>query len=417
MCTFEYELSPICARVLLKALCACYKHSDQLRISPLVSNNGTPFGAVISSVDTAGVSIISFEFDRIFFDSIRANDGQNHSLDSKGTAFNSRVVSRAFRNVSPNRILGLVVTLQRSSMCLKFIWKSGITSSRIVPASDPNENLELLPATACPSGQLARVILSLSPRYLNDLLGLVPDTPQLWALTMSHERDENISRGSVIRMSNATEGVVDTSALVGLTITQAELNRNSSYFLPQQLPIGYSFKLPLTELKSIASIATDDTLKESFSILFGFSHVTPSFGDGAMVITVHAANTSATDTSAVRGFSIKLWAKTRAPENTSDEPAFEQLNLDDIDPPESAESRKVPGSFIDEEDDALFVQALNAIENTPVQHSPFIVNSTDPNTAPQSSEDPLPEWEDEIPSTPSCAPCRLDNFDDLWNSS
>jgi hypothetical protein len=71
---------------------------------------------------------------------------------------------------------------------------------------------------------------------------------------------------------------------------------------------------------------------------------------------------------------------------------------------------------VDEEEDALFVKALDELEHTPVQNSPFIVLSTDPNTAHQSSLDPIPEWEDEIPSTPSCAPCRLDNFDDLWNS-
>jgi hypothetical protein len=415
MSQLEYYLTPICSRVLLKALCACYKHSDQLCFNPF-RRNGEPVGAVLSSIDTAGVSIMSFEFDHVFFSSIHELGYPEDLRQLNELVFNSRVVSRAFRNVSPNRIQGLKIILQPSSMSLTFLWKNGIKSSRKVEASDPSENIALIEATAIPSGRIPRVILSLSPRYLSDLLGLVPDNPQLWALTISHERDENISRGSVIRMTNSTQGVVDTSALVGLTITQAELNRNSSYFVPRQLPIGYSFKLPLTELKSIASLAADDTLKESFSILFGFSHVASSFGDGAMVITVHAANTSATDPSPVRGFSIKLWSKTKAPENTSDELAFEELNIDEIDPPESAESRKVGGSFVDEEEDALFVKALDELEHTPVQNSPFIVLSTDPYTAQQSSLDPIPEWEDEIPSTPSCAPCRLDNFDDLWNS-
>jgi hypothetical protein len=381
MDSYVFELNPVACRILLKIFCACQKHSEFVRLDFSSADRLS-----ISSLDTAGVSILSFQLNNSFF----ALQGRMEETGNGRVQFltlGSKHITKAFKNVSPNKILKSRLTICDSEIRFHFYWRNGVESVRCVRGSEPPDGDAFLPLTlSSPSQSLPHIAMSLSAKYMTDLLSLVPDSPALWALTVTHQRDENVSRGSVLHFTNAAQGMTDTSSVVGVTVSHSELNRNSSYFVPSQLPMDYPLRIPLVELKAIASLGSDDTMKECYPIIIGFSAASSEFAEGRNLVTVHMTNSSQSDMSAVQGLSAKLWYKCSAPALSEHTPT--ETCGDDID-----------------QDDLLLLQAMDAIERTPVQSTPFIVNTGETAL--------IPEWDQEIPSTPSH---RGDVLDDLWNS-
>lgn len=376
-----FELNPISCRILLKIFCACQKHSEYARLDLSQVDKLS-----VSSVDSAGVSILSFQLDSTFF-SLQSRAENRSSVLSRFLTLGTKHTTRAFKGVSPNKILKSRLTICDSEIRFHFYWRNGVESVRCVRGSEPTDGDASLPLSLSSSSQpLPHIAMSLSAKYMTDLLSLVPDSPALWALTVTHQRDENVSRGSVLYFTNAAQGVTDTSSVVGVTVSHAELNRNSSYFVATQFPMDYPLRIPLAELKAIASLGSDDTMKDCYPIVIGFSAAGSEFAEGRKLVTVHMTNSSQSDACIVQGLSAKLWYKCNAPLVPDHTPI--DTCQDEID-----------------QDDLLLLQAMDAIERTPVQSTPFIVNTGETAL--------IPEWDQEIPSTPSH---RGDVLDDLWNS-
>jgi hypothetical protein len=332
MATYEIEMSPISVKLLLKAFGSCQRQAELIRLSPyLIGPTKTFAGLRLSSIDNAGVCITSFQFDSVFFTGVRRTAvSSDPDFDA---LLNSKAVTKGFKGVSSTRITKLDMKLSGESLCLTFWWKNGITTLRHIPTSTQAEGSPTVPDDLpSPSESVEYVSFLTTPKYMGGLLELVPDSSALWALSLSHQADENVTKGSVLYITNATIGVQDSSSVVGLTISQAELTRNNSYIRDANFPIGYTMKVPLAELRGIVSLLCDDALRDDFSLTFGFTKFDGPFGQGKKLLVVQAAPKAS---SSQLAFSFSLWFKgSPVPETRDyeDNVQLEDLNLDDIDP-------------------------------------------------------------------------------------
>ncbi len=337
MASYDLELNPISSKLLSKAFNLIQKQSEFIHISmDLMGPIGTFAGLRLSSIDEAGVCILCFHFESVYFTSVRLN---TTTASSPALFVNSKLVTKTFKGVSPNRITKVEMTITGESLQFKFHWKNGITSIKDVPASMPNDTSPIapqdLPATA---EHIQYVSFSTNPKYMSGLLELFPVSSTLWALSLTHQADENQTKGTSLYVTNACLGIQESSSVVGLTISQADLNRNSTYVRDAVFPVGHTLKLPLTEFRGITTLLCDEVLGDDFSLAIGFSQLGGSFGEGKQLLVVHAVPKSSSPHSA---FCVKMWFKgSSAPlmNDYEDSVKLEDLNLDEIDPHQTVSS-------------------------------------------------------------------------------
>ena len=330
MLFYEIELTSNGSRSFLKAVAACSKHSQLIQFSPYVVGPTQTFaGLRLLSADEAGVSILTCQFESVFFNRV-ARIGFESNEDC-GCVFNSKAIVKSFKGASPSKISKLELKLTSVSLELVFHWRNGMNSVRVVlPATSTIPfSCSDFPSSSFP---MEFVALTTTPKYLSGLVALVPDSPSLWALSLTHQLDENTSHGSVIYVTNGCTGVQDMASVVGLTISLTELARNNSFIRDVQFPMGYTMKLPLTELRGITSLLSDDTITDDFTVTLGYSKLDGAYGEGRKLLTAQALPKTSSSHSA---FSVKLWFKGCAVPETrdyEDNIKLEDLNLDDIDP-------------------------------------------------------------------------------------
>ena len=89
-------------------------------------------------------------------------------------------------------------------------------------------------------------------------------------------------------------------------------------------------------------------------------------------------------------------------------PVMEEINLDDIDPGEVFQT----GIQQNDEEDALLAVMAETLDRAPFMSNSFIAHSTQTT---QEQMSVIPEWDSEIPRTPSSAHVADNNtFEDLW---
>ena len=408
MYTDEFSMTPLSCRLFLRALVSCSRHAEYIQFLPYASDHSNQsVGLRVSSIDTAGVSVLSWQFEPGFFHSYSAT-GEIPTRAHRGVMLSARNSARAFKNVSPNRIVSASIRISGEQFDVLFVWKCGVESRRLLRPAEPPENTPdlpyITPETSRPPGRIA---LSLSPRYLSGLLALIPDSPTLWTLCVSRSGQQGgkllVSNGAVA--SSSGEGV----SVVGLTLSQSELNRNGSYFVEKEFDSDRQIRVPLSELKSICSIASDEVLKNAYSVQVGFSSF-DSFVSETPILAVHvsATNPSTWVNQSHMNLSVQLWFKgcTGLRVDDLDGLTMEDLqNLDEID---------TGGDVAQDDEDALLAMMAESIDRPEplVASSPFIEQSSYQTTQAQESTTVIPEWDSEIPRTPSSVHQAC--FDDLW---
>jgi hypothetical protein len=232
----------------------------------------------------------------------------------------------------------------------------------------------------------------------------------LWTLNISSQLDADTIDGQrkIYITNGAAEACNDTGSIVGLTLSQSELNRNGSFFKEIDLSPGDSIRIPLSELKAIALIASDEVLKDAFAIQVGFVDL-ESFHSGAPILAVHASACNSVVNQAHMHFSVKLWFKGCIGKAIlQDEVNWGDVNLDDIDPGEVFQA----GIQQNDEEDALLAVMAETLDRAPFMSNSFIAHSTQTT---QEQMSVIPEWDSEIPRTPSSAHVANNNtFEDLW---
>ena len=188
-----------------------------------ISRSLTTEDLVVRSCDSAVTCLYGFRFRTSFFDSFCTVTGVRNP-DSPSAIFPSKLISRMFKNVSPNKILQVKMTLSDSTLTLQFTWRNGLVSERILRAATPPDDFAL-PALASFGEVSTSSVMSFSPKYLQNLIQLFPDSTILWALVISRKAG---SANSLI-FSNMLPGI-SSGATVELTVSQADLNRNGSFF-------------------------------------------------------------------------------------------------------------------------------------------------------------------------------------------
>jgi hypothetical protein len=338
----QFDISSTSGRILMKAITLMQRQASYVSVTPLQDPHSRVIYALrIACVDAADSSALAFQFERSFFTQIQP--GWVLPYNASGCTYSAKLLTRCFRGVSPNKLSEIKLRLSGDFLEFHFMWKTGMVSIRQILCAVPPENLPLvpmdLPSTVQP---VEKVALSMSPQYLSGLLAHIPDSETLWAITLSHRKDENVSTGSIVYVTNAIPGIQDASSVVGLTISQAELSRNGSHIHDSCFPLDFSLKIPLTELRGVASLISDDVFKEDFSLGIGFS----KYANNRDVLTVHAVARSLASHSA---FTVKLWFKgSPVPEFPEyfDDVKLEDLDLDEIDPSRSVHSPTASTPFI-----------------------------------------------------------------------
>ena len=405
MFTDSFVLSPISTRLLLKSLLAIHRNSEILTFSRIRHAGSDPDSLAkvelnISSVDSAGYTILSFSFPNEFFQSIEASELLIAGLATP-TIANTKQVVRMFRGVSPNRIVCAHLRINVESVQIEFFWKNGLVSSRTVSAVTPSEGSSLPPdslpdPTILPPIRLA----SFAPKFFHSLLNLIPESPLLWTLTVHHALGDN--GASQLCLTNSASSV---------SLYQAELNRNGSYFSHSEcmsyifltpiyiiVRLNESFTAPLAELKHLAAIAADEVLKDSFTLVFGFEDF-----NAEPVLVIRAAPIA--NQNCV--FYVSMWYRACNPPIRDPGETFTPA-------PNSPQDLL----FDDDNDDDL----LLAAETMEQQQLPFIESTCtqqsrhcDQTVLQETQFGIIPEWDTEIPSTPTNDPAAMALFlEELW---
>lgn len=390
----EYLLTPMCCRLILKAVVACSRHAEYIRFFPFATDERTnAIGLRVSSIDTAGVSILSFDFNAEFFLSVGSRRGMSEE-PRPGVFLSAKNSLRAFKNVSPNKIISASFRISGQQIDINFNWKCGIESKRILLPADLPDGSPVLPTQVPASSQkITRIAISFSPRYLSGILGLIPDSPTLWKLCVSRQQGDATSESREnLFLTNEADSSAEVGSVVGLTLSQSELHRNGSYFRGAELENDLKIQIPLSELKSISSIASDEVLKDAFVVQVGFESF-DGFHGGAPILAVQASAANASFNHSHMNYAAKIWFKGCCTGALQiDEVRLEDLNLDEIDPDHNSE-------------DAILAAFAETMESS----SPFILHST---RTTQEQHSTIPEWDSEIPCTPPHVPSQ--DLEDLW---
>ena len=234
MFTDVFALTPICCRLFLKAVLAAQKNSEVLTLSRIQNGRSNDEfvrkgNLVVSAIDPAGSTFISFNFPSEFFVGGEVSELTTAGLSTPAVV-NSKQVSRMFRGVSPNKIVSVNLKINVECIVLEFHWKSGLVSTRTVPTVTPTEGSYLPPsALPDPNDRFPCTLASFAPKFLQAILVLFPDSSALWKLTMSHRHSADEPGQSHLYLTNSVGGVESVS-VVEMALTQADLNRNGSYF-------------------------------------------------------------------------------------------------------------------------------------------------------------------------------------------
>lgn len=221
MVYFDFVMGPIQARLLLKALVATGRNAEFIGLQ--MSSSVTGESLIVRSCDNTVTCMYGFGFKTSFFDS--SADFSGHMSPAFPTViFTSKHITRMFKNVSPNKILQIKMSLSVQGVILQFTWRNGLVSQRQLRAATPPDDFTLPSWPTCGDSSTTSM-MSFSPKYLHNLMQMFPDSTTLWALTISRKPG---SVNSLI-FSNMLHDV-SSGATVELTVSQADLNRNGSFF-------------------------------------------------------------------------------------------------------------------------------------------------------------------------------------------
>lgn len=431
----EYHLSAASARIFLKCIICCHRQAPFvwfLTTSTLTVRENGGNGLRLSSTDPAGSSIISFVFLHEFFD----KSVLSSPLVNSPRVFCSRSIVKAFKNISPNKINGLQIRLSAASMDLRFQWKADMLSVRSILASDPpTEYSPMISSLLFVESQIRHKVISLTPRYLQSIVTLFPESSRLWELAFSiSDRGPDDSAQSVY-FTNSRADSLEPSLVVGFSVSQSELSRNGSFINQSRLPPGFQMAVSQADLKSILFLANDEMLRDSFRVAVGFAGTSDLVNERA-VLTFHAGRQYDAVPKPMSSVSATLQCMncicpvdTRDSDGLYDQHGRIQLDI---------ENTSTHTAVLLPDDDDTLAQAAMMFD-APSFSSPFIVSSTNRSLActqaqqsPQDdaatlnqpsepvpvsfNEGRLPDWDEDIPQTPSVGSCRaaLSNFDELW---
>jgi hypothetical protein len=229
-------LTPINARFLIRVLSILGRHSQYGVIHTELDENQQVSSLNISGIESASLSENVFVFPRTFF--VRLERSLPLPLRDELAVISFKLMCRLFKNISPNKIESVSMTLSDDAVIAEFKWRNGLLSRRTMATSILPDSLSATPVRI-PSG--GPTLMTFSPRYIQGLLNLIPDSPTLWALTISTVPVDSgmpltstSSHGNTLYFSNTSPGqAVQTgqqSSVVELSTTQVELNRNASFF-------------------------------------------------------------------------------------------------------------------------------------------------------------------------------------------
>ena len=222
MTSIQLTMGPLQARLIVKALASTGRSSEF--IGMYVSNdelNSPQLG--IRSWDDSGTCICEYSFGSSYFDSFNLL-GSVREHGPAVTLFSARLLPRLFKNAQSSNIIQIKMNLSNECLEFNFMWRNGLISRRMLRSVVPPSELAL-PYSVPPGTTSTGQVLSFSPKYLQNLLQLFPDSTALWALTITRKPGSNNS----LILTNATNGI-DTGSTVELTVSQSDLNRNGSYF-------------------------------------------------------------------------------------------------------------------------------------------------------------------------------------------
>ena len=422
MFTDAFTLSPVCCRLFLKALLAIQRNSEVVILSRIldagsVDNGGRKAKLVLSSIDSAGSTILSFDFPPEFFMIAHVSHTTLAGL-STPTVVGSKNTSKMFRGVSPNKILSAQLRISVDTVQLEFYWKNGVVSSRTVEAMTPSEGSQLPPSILPdPRSRPRIVIATFAPKFFNNLLLLIPDSTTLWSVIMSH-RVHEVSQPLLYLTNSVTH--TESVSVVEIALNQAELNRNGSYFSHVELRENESVSMPLAELKHLTGIASDETLKDSFSIVIGFEDC-GTWNQTEPVLTVQAV-ANVVPAQPQCAFAVSLYYRGCAP-------PFRDPGDNFVDTTFLFEGEEEVNDISPIHDDLLFAQAADAMEAAydPVRVRTSFIETTlsqtcqptlppvDATVIQETQQPAVPEWDMEIPSTPTAGHGITVLMDDLWD--
>lgn len=218
----DIRMGPQQARIILRAFATVGKVAELVLIEiAKTENHITTFK--VRSNDASSTCIYGFEFVSQFFEAFQHSFVAVDS-SSQTVIFPSRQLSRAFKNVVPNKIVQVRMLLCPDRMDIMFSWCSGLESKREVLAAVPPDGVRFLPwptSATIPSNP----VICFSPKYIHNLLQLFPESALASIISVSRKPR---STNSLV-ITNLLPGM-DSGATVELIVSQADLNRNGSYF-------------------------------------------------------------------------------------------------------------------------------------------------------------------------------------------
>ena len=222
MASTEINMGPLQARFILKALVATGQKAEfvSLYVSSSNSNSGR---LSIRSCDGSGTCLYEITFGPSYFDSLTSS-GEGSFMDNRVALYSSRLLVRLFKNVPAAKIIHIKLILSMERIELQFFWRTGLVTRRVLRSVEPPDDCEIPKSISCTPNSTVP-ILSFSPKYIQNLIQLFPDSSTLWALTIRRKPGS----ANTLLLTNAIPGV-DAGSTVELTVSQSDLNRNGSYF-------------------------------------------------------------------------------------------------------------------------------------------------------------------------------------------
>ena len=222
MMSTELVMGPLQARLILRSLVSAGNHAEFVSLQ-VFRHESNSMELTIRSCDDSGTSLSEFAFGSSYFDSFTC--GGVISTTARGPSlFSARLLARLFKNVPPAKIMQIKLILSVDELELNFFWKHGLFSKRSLRSvTHPVDST--LPQFVSLVVDSSVPVLSFSPKYLQHLLQLFPESSTLWALTIHRKPGSS----NTLIFTNAIPGV-EAGTTVELTVSQSDLNRNGSYF-------------------------------------------------------------------------------------------------------------------------------------------------------------------------------------------
>jgi len=228
----NFSMNPLNARIFIRCLIGLSRLCQYASISLDEEPNSRANGLAISGIESGSLSKLVFGFPVPFFDAFDVNQSSNTVGET--VVVSCKLMCRIFKNVSPNKITSVSVKFSPDVVEVTFSWRNGIMSNRRLSTSEIPERMTV--PTSSPSPKQGSSLMTFSPRYIQNLLSLIPENRQLWALSIatypidiSAPLSSTNSNGNTLYLTNWMTGLSSQGA-VQLSTSQAELNRNGSFF-------------------------------------------------------------------------------------------------------------------------------------------------------------------------------------------